>query len=189
MITKTLAERLRELETRLEFIGMNVDGPSMSMLADCIAQAERETQAGELRGDFPPIPSMQEVIDNCEAPSQATGQQTPVAEVEAIRKILGWPGSIVEGVEFLHEKYSKQCGTLQQAIKDLGITGHGGEPVADVIVEYAKGLSPEARDRAILALDAARLVLLMNANSNEFYERRAQVRPFVDQALSALRGS
>jgi len=37
------------------------------------------------------------------------------------------------------------------------------------------------------ALDAAKLLLNMNANSNEFFERRAQIRPFIDSAIAALR--
>lgn len=37
------------------------------------------------------------------------------------------------------------------------------------------------------ALEASKLLMLINANSNEFYERRAQVRPFVNQALAAIK--
>ena len=53
---------------------------------------------------------------------------------------------------------------------------------------YGSPISPEARDRAINALDKVQILLNMNANSNEFYDRRAKVRPLVNDALSALRG-
>lgn len=63
---------------------------------------------------------------------------TPADEqLDAIRKLLSWPipGEVSDAVALLHHKYMEQCDTLQRGIKDLGITGCGGDPVADVIVE------------------------------------------------------
>jgi hypothetical protein len=67
MSTPTLSQRLRELETRLEFIGMNADGPSMSMLAECIAQAEAQE-------------------------AKAIGEQTPVVTKNDVTETMRWCG-------------------------------------------------------------------------------------------------
>lgn len=66
-------------------------------------------------------------------------QGADTAELDAIRKLLAWPRptTVLEAVTLLHEKYSRQCDTLQRAINDLGIEGHGGEAVAKVIVDHA----------------------------------------------------
>jgi len=65
MSDKTLSQRLRELETRLEFIGMNADGPSMSMLAECIAQAEAQ-EAKAIGEQTPVVIKDSEVFTACE---------------------------------------------------------------------------------------------------------------------------
>ena len=177
MSTTTLSQRLRDLRN-----GLFPDIETVNAVLDkAIAQAEaQEAQAVEL--------SQEQVDRACEVyadnhphngpisvnrtamrralasvqPSQAIGEQTPVA----------W--------------MSEESGHIVKA-KELKNMGGNWKAVYHIPL-YHSPISPEARDRAIDALDKVQILLNMNANSNEFYDRRAKVRPLVNDALSALRG-
>ena len=70
---------------------------------------------------------------------------TPADEqLDAIRKLLSWPipGEVSDVVALLH--HPRYAGAMRYAPArhhDLGITGCGGDPVADAIVEHARKMN------------------------------------------------
>lgn len=202
MITKTLAERLRDLyalatEDRERPGGKYPTMTELTLLSDCIAQAEREAQAGELSDEELQHRALRWSCDHDQSaftysqslaafgkhlrdhgylrPSQAIGE--PVNREEMIEKVARFfteDGVYNPADSYYIVKRGSEAGDCARIIAGY---------LLDIMPDRPSPISTEARDRLIEAGQRMKETFGLYPGSG----RDQAVIEAWDQALSALR--
>jgi len=232
-MSTTLSQRLRDLRDVL--MSEESDTPNvMNLVDDCIAQAEaQEAQAGELSDeeieriqkryeDLSPFDTeadkalyaigvaagLREARDHYLKPSQAIGEQAPVAQANPIIGNVHerWHELGYGNPDRLHERFRGDPWRIFYAgwiegraplVAQLKDNHRPFTEARDALAEYRdkhrSPVSPEARDRAISALEGMialcdNLVDRLHAGKNVNQPFEPTERKCATHALSALRG-